>query len=218
VIKLIIFDSGGVLYDAGQEIVDQAAKRFLEKHGANDFNRCERVVWPRFQKLASVGRISVREAHERWLEDSGLPRDLAEEWEEIIRRDVWGRFRRMPGINKLLKNLKNNYILVVLSDTIESKQEVIDKLKIVGVDYTAFAEIFTSHDLGALKPSRKAFMTVLREFGVKPEEALFIGDSRDELEGARKISLTAVGFKCQSGDYNMKRLNEINKILSCLTN
>jgi FMN phosphatase YigB (HAD superfamily) len=218
VIKLIIFDSGGVLYDARQEILDEAVKRFLEKHGVDDFNKCERVVWPKFEKLAIVGRISVREAHEGWLEGCGLPRDLADEWEEIIRKDVWGRFRRTPGINGLLKRLKDNYILVVLSDTIESKQEKIDQLKIVGVDHTAFAEIFTSHDLGARKPSRKAFTTVLREFGVNPEEALFIGDSRDELEGAKKIGLTTIGFKCESGDYHIKELNEMSKILSCLTN
>jgi len=214
VIKLIIFDSGGVLYDGSQRIVDDAVRRFLKKHGGSDFNQSERVVWPRFEKLASVGRISMREAHERWLEGIGLPRDLADEWAEIIRKDVWGRFRRTPGINELLRKLKSNYILVVLSDTIESTQEEIDKLKIVGVDHTAFAEIFTSHDLGACKPSRKAFTTVLKQFKVSPKEALFIGDSRDELEGAKKIGLTTIGFKSQGGDYNIKNLDEVNKILN----
>lgn len=213
VIKLIIFDSGGVLYDAGQEIVDEAVKRFLEKHGGTDFNKSERLVWPRFEKLASVGKISVREAHEGWLEGSGLPRTLAVEWEEIIRRDVWTKFHRTPGINRLLSKLKRNYVLVVLSDTVESKQEAIDKLKVVGVDHTAFAEIFTSHDLGACKPSKKAFSTILKRFRVDPDETLFIGDSRDELEGAKKLGLTTIGFKCQSGDFTVRKLNEINKIL-----
>jgi FMN phosphatase YigB (HAD superfamily) len=64
VIKLIIFDSGGVLSDGGQEIVDDAVKRFLKKHGMNDYYKSERVVWPMFEKFASIGRISVREAHE----------------------------------------------------------------------------------------------------------------------------------------------------------
>jgi HAD superfamily hydrolase (TIGR01549 family) len=146
--------------------------------------------------------------------NAGLQRELADEWEEIIRKEVWGRFRRTPGINGLLSKLKDNYILAILSDTIESKQETIDKLKAVGVNHTAFAEIFTSHDLGALKPSRKAFLAVLRKFKVNPDEALFIGDSRDELKGAKKIRLTTIGFKCESGDYRIKKLNEINKILS----
>jgi FMN phosphatase YigB (HAD superfamily) len=214
VIKLIIFDSGGVLHDGSQEIVDEAVKRFLEKHGVSDFHESERVVWPRFEKLASVGKISTREAHEGWLEGSGLPESLADEWEEIIRRDVWGRFRRTPGINALLSKLKSEYILVVLSDTIESKQETIDKLKVVGVNHTAFAEIFTSHDLGARKPSRRAFSPVLRKFKVNPDEGLFIGDSCDELEGAKKIGITTIGFKCEGGDFTIKKLNEINKILS----
>jgi putative hydrolase of the HAD superfamily len=213
VIKLIIFDAGGVLYDAGQEIVDEALERFLKKHGAAaDFHESE--VWSRVERLAAVGKISVKEAHERWLEGIGLPINLADEWASIIRKDVWTKYRRTRGINELLSKLRSSYTLAVLSDTIESKQELIDKLKVVGVNHTAFAEIFTSHDLGARKPSSKAYMTVLKEFTVSPDEALYIGDSREEVEGAKKIGLATIGFKCESGDYSIKKLNEINKILN----
>jgi FMN phosphatase YigB (HAD superfamily) len=69
-----------------------------------------------------------------------------------------------PGINALLRKLKKEYILVVLSDTIDSKQEKIEKMKIVGVDHRVFDEIFTSHDLGACKPSKKVFWVVLKNF------------------------------------------------------
>jgi HAD superfamily hydrolase (TIGR01509 family) len=215
VIKLIIFDAGGVLYmPAGQEIVDEAVKRFLEKHGVIDFYESQSEVWPRFDKLAAVGKISVREAHEGWLEACGLPRELADEWADTIRNEVWRKSRRTPGINRLLRKLKDDYTLVVLSDSIENKQEKIDQLKVVGVDHTAFAEIFTSHDIGARKPSRKSYTTVLRKFMVKPDEALYVGDSREEVEGAKKIGMATIGFKCEGGDYNIKKLNEINKILN----
>jgi FMN phosphatase YigB (HAD superfamily) len=214
VIKLIIFDAGGVLYDTRHPIVEEAVKRFLEKHGVIDFHESESVVWPRFDKLAAVGKISVREAHEGWLETCGLPRELADEWADTIRNEVWRKFRRTPGINRLLRKLKDDYTLVVLSDSIENKQEKIDQLKVVGVDHTVFAEIFTSHDIGARKPSRKSYTTVLRKFMVKPDEALYVGDSREEVEGAKKIGMATIGFKCEGGDYNIKKLNEINKILN----
>jgi HAD superfamily hydrolase (TIGR01549 family) len=212
-IRVLIFDAGGVLYGGDKEIVGVAVKRFLERHGVHDFTRSDRV-WSEVEKLASDGRICLREAHERWLEGVGLSKDLVDEWAEVDKEEVWARFRRTPGINELLRKLKGDYILAVLSDTVDSKQEKVEKMGIVGVDHRVFDEIFTSHDLGACKPSRKAFQAVLKRFGVSPSEALFVGDACDELVGARKIGLTTIGFKCGCGDYNVNRLNEIGRILS----
>jgi HAD superfamily hydrolase (TIGR01549 family) len=215
VIRLIIFDAGGVLYEGSSEIVDHAIRKFLEKHGVHDLKKSNEV-WSRIDKLASVGKISLREAHCRWLEGLGLPKGLVDEWEEVDKNEIWKKFRRITGINRLLGKLKKKYVLVVLSDTFDSKQEKIENMKIVGVNYKCFSEIFTSHDLGVCKPSRKAFLTILKRFDVKPKEALFIGDACDELMGARKIGLTTIGFKCDCGDYNVKNLNEIGRILQKL--
>jgi HAD superfamily hydrolase (TIGR01509 family) len=187
-IKLIIFDAGGVLYRGSKKIVDKAVREFLEKHGVYDLKRSDEI-WSKIEKLVSIGKIGVREAHKSWLEGVGLSRDLTDEWAEVDRNEIWGKFRITPGINSLLRKLKKEYILVVLSDTIDSRQEKIEKMEIVGVDHRIFDEIFTSHDLGAHKPSRKAFWTVLEKFNVKPKEALFIGDACDELRGAKKFGL-----------------------------
>jgi HAD superfamily hydrolase (TIGR01549 family) len=212
VIKLIIFDAGGVLYNGNQKMVDEAVERFLEKHGVHDFDMNDRV-WSKIEKLVSVGKISKREAHERWLEGVGLHKDLLGEWSDINRKEIWGRFERTPGINKLLVKLKKDYALAILSDTIESKPEKIETMQIVGVNYKIFDEIFTSHDLGVCKPSRKAFHAVLKRFDVKPREAVFVGDASDELEGAKRIGLVAIGFNSSGGDFKVKKLDEIQGIL-----
>lgn len=211
-IKLIIFDAGGVLYKGNKEIVDEAVGKFLEKHGVYDLKKSDEI-WSKMEKRLSIGKISIREAHERWLEGVGLSRDLADEWAEVVKKEIWSKFRITPGINRLLRKLRKEYILVVLSDTIDGKQEMIEKMEIVGVDSRVFDEIFTSHDLGALKPSKKAFLRALRKFNVKPKEALFIGDACDELKGAKKIGLMTIGFRCNCGDQNVNELNEIDEIL-----
>jgi FMN phosphatase YigB (HAD superfamily) len=149
----------------------------------------------------------------KWLDSVGLSKDLVDEWAEVNEKEIWGKFRITPIINALLRKMKEEYTLVILSDTMDSKQEKIEKMKIVGIDHRVFDEIFTSHDLGACKPSRKVFWTVLKKFTVKPKEALFISDACDELKGAKKIGLITIGFKCDCGDYNVKKLNEINEIL-----
>ena len=214
-IKLIIFDAGGVLYTSSMKIVDEAVRKFLKKHGIHDFNKSDKI-WSKNEKLASIGKISARKANERWLEGLGLSRDLINEWAEIDKKEIWKKFRKTPGINKLLQKLKKEYILVVLSDTIDNKQEKIEKMQILGINHKIFDEIYTSHDLGTYKPSKKAFHTILKKFNAKPKEAAFIGDACDELEGAKKIGLLTVGLNCDGGDYNIRRLNEILKILQNL--
>jgi HAD superfamily hydrolase (TIGR01549 family) len=158
----------------------------------------------------------VKEAHERWLEGLGLSKDLTDEWTEIDKKEIWSRFRRTPRINRLLETLKKDYILVVLSDTIDNKQEKIEKMQILGINHKIFDEIYTSHDLGTYKPSKKAFHTILEKFNAKPREAAFISDACDELEGAKKIGLLTIGLNCDGGDYNIRRLDEILKILKNL--
>jgi FMN phosphatase YigB (HAD superfamily) len=211
-IKLLICDAGGVLYEGSNEIVKTAVEKFLKKHGMFDLERSDRV-WSEVEKLVIVGKISLRKAHERWLEGVGLPRRLANEWEEVDRREIWAKFRRTLGINRLLRKLKSKYTLVVLSDSIEGRQEKIKEMKIAGVDPASFDEIFTSHDLGVCKPSKKAFWTVLNRFNAKPEEALFISDACDELRGAKRIGLATVGYKCDCGSRNVKKLSDIIKLL-----
>jgi len=89
-------------------------------------------------------------------------------------------------------------------------------MKIVGVNHKFFNEIFTSHDLGTCKPGEKAFYAPLRKFSAKPKETLFVGDACDELKGAKKIGIVTIGFKCRCGDYNIRTLDEILKILQKL--
>jgi HAD superfamily hydrolase (TIGR01509 family) len=214
-IKLVIFDAGGVLYIGNMKIVDNAVRKFLKKHGINDFKKSHKV-WSKNEKLASIGKISAREAHEKWLEGLGLSRDLIDEWAEIDKKEISSKFRRTPRINKLLQKLKKEYILVVLSDSIFSKQEKIEKMQMLGINHKIFDEIYTSHDLGTYKPSKKAFHTVLEKFDAKPKEAAFISDACDELEGAKKIGLLTIGLNCDGGDYNIRRLHEILKILKNL--
>jgi len=215
VIKLIIFDAGGVLYNGNQKIVDKAVKRFLRKHGVYDFDLNERA-WPKIERLVKIGKISLKEANERWLEAVGLGKDLLREWQDVNRKEIWGKFKKTPRINKLLAKLKKNYKLAVLSDTIESRPEKIEKMEIIGVNHKIFDEIFTSHDLGACKPGRKTFSAVLKKFYVEPYEAVFVGDASDELEGAKRIGLVAIGLNSNGGDFKVKKLDEIQNILQNL--
>lgn len=217
-IRLVIFDAGGVLYKGDRKTVEKAVRGFLSRHGVNDFEKSDEA-WCRVDKLATVGKISLREAYERWLEAVGLSKDLLDEWAEVDRKEIWCRFRRTPGINELLANLKREkYALAVLSDSIAGKPKKIEQMETVGVNHRLFDEVFTSHDMGVCKPSKKAFHTVLERFGLNPNEAVLISDAPDELAGARKLGLATIGFNCGGGEYSIRKLDEIPGILQNLNN
>jgi FMN phosphatase YigB (HAD superfamily) len=134
-IRLVIFDAGGVLYTGSQRIIEKAVRGFLTKHGVNDLDKSDEI-WSRIDKLVTVGKITLKEAQERWLEALGLHKDLLDEWIEVDKKEIWGRFRRTPGINRLLVKLKKKCTLAVLSDTIASKSKKIEEMEIVGVNHS----------------------------------------------------------------------------------
>lgn len=64
-------------------------------------------------------------------------------------------------------------------------------------DESPFAELFDaavfSATAGCMKPDRRIYEQMLAALGVAAEEALFVGDgANDELEGARRVGMTAV--------------------------
>ena len=92
-IKLIIFDAGGVLYTGSMKIVDDAVRNFLRKHGIHDFKKSDKI-WSKNEKLASIGKISAKKANERWLKGLGLSKDLVHEWAEIDKKEIWSKFKK----------------------------------------------------------------------------------------------------------------------------
>jgi putative hydrolase of the HAD superfamily len=53
-----------------------------------------------------------------------------------------------------------------------------------------------SRDLGVRKPNPRIFRHVLRELGVKPEEAVHVGDNIEaDIEGAEGVGITPIWIR-----------------------
>src|ERR1035441_4284205 len=101
----------------------------------------------------------------------------------------------LPGVKETLPILYTKYKLAVLSNTSRSKAanvtEALEKLSV----RRYFSEIVTSIDVGAEKPNPRIFEAVLRRLGVKPDQALMIGnDLVQDIEGAKAIGLRTGWF------------------------
>jgi len=94
------------------------------------------------------------------------------------------------GVLHLIRRLHGRYKLAVLSNSPPGLTRWLDSWKILDL----FHVVFCSGDEGIVKPDPRAFAQILARLEVKPEEALFIDDTREHVDAARVLGLHGVVF------------------------
>jgi len=187
-IKNILFDLGGVLYHIDYNLT----KKAFEKLGVNDFNTyySQQQQNELFDNL-ETGKISSKEFISKMLEI--LPHSSEE---DIV--DAWNAL--LIGFTKenlkLLEYLSDKYKLYLLSNTNAIHIEKINNDLQDLFGYTALNEFFIktylSHEIGRRKPDIETFEWLLKDAGIKAEETLFIEDSVQHIESAKKTGIKTV--------------------------
>ena len=95
---------------------------------------------------------------------------------------------------KLLKSLNQNYAIFLLSNT--NALHICEfKKKLGNKKYTEFYNLFDkvyySHKIGFRKPQAEAFTIILKQNKLSAHEVLFIDDSPQHIEGAKKLGIQA---------------------------
>jgi putative hydrolase of the HAD superfamily len=54
--------------------------------------------------------------------------------------------------------------------------------------------IISSMDIGVRKPDPSIYQAALRQLGLSPSQAVFVGHRNYELEGARAVGMTTIAF------------------------
>jgi putative hydrolase of the HAD superfamily len=185
-IKVIIFDVGGVLYsDKGWNTRENLAEKFncdLKRFNASadkHFGIALKRNKPTFQYEISVAK------------------DLDLDNKKLIRE--WQRLRAERIIltkqtENILEELKKNYFLGILTN-VSPAHDIIRAKK--GF-YNHFKFNIKSCDLGIVKPDIKIFKHLLKELKknkIKPEETIFIDDVEKNMPPARKLGINTILFK-----------------------
>ena len=93
---------------------------------------------------------------------------------------------------QLIKNLKNNHIIYLLSNTNAIHIDAFKK-QLGNKKWLAFCKLFDkmylSHELGLRKPDIQIFEYILKEQKLKAEEVFFIDDSPQHIAGAKKLGI-----------------------------
>ncbi|MBN1988042.1 MAG: HAD family phosphatase [Bacteroidales bacterium] len=105
---------------------------------------------------------------------------------------------------ELLAEVKKRYRTFLLSNTNQIHIDVYNQIlkNTFGVDNLSpfFEREYYSHEIHRRKPHPSTFEFVLEQNGLKPEETLFIDDTLQHVEGARKAGLHAYHLKVTEGE------------------
>lgn len=131
-----------------------------------DFQSRDRLLDEVSGKLAVAAKISASDAL-RWIDQSFY----------LAFINAMRHFRRSrPALSEFLSKLRSHHVqLAVLSDY----GRVVERLEKLGIEPARFDTIASCEDAGALKPHKRPFLEIAREWGIHPSEIVVVGDRTD---------------------------------------
>lgn len=211
-IKLLIFDAGDLLWKSSPKKLEKRMNIFFKKYDIN--GKIINHKWNKIISKVMTGEIKYDKAVQIEFKGFRISKKGLKEWTDIHTKLLIGDFVINPHVKSTLRRLCKDYKIAILSDEVRSSDFKILVCKRLGIDI--FDEVFCSTDLGYTKPHRKVYFTVLNQFKVKPNETIFVGHSRDEIEGAKKYKIKTIAINWDRGtkaDFYIKNFSEIPKVL-----
>lgn len=187
-IKAIIFDLGKVVFDLSFDRVFESwavssgmdveviKDKFVFDEVFEKFERNE-ISPDQFRSLIS-GRLGMQLSDEEF--DKG--------WCDLY-------LHPYESIDDLLKNLKQNYKLVALTNTNAIHHAIWPEK--YAKQLTHFEKIFSSHELGVRKPESRIYKIVLDYLNLPPTQTLFLDDNIDNVEGAANFGIVSIVVSTQ---------------------
>ena len=185
-VKNLMFDLGGVIMDICRANC-VAAFAALGMKDADSFFGEYKQTGPFLQlEAGEIDPATFRERMRRLITATVSDADL----DAALNRFLTG----IP-VHRLraLEALKGRYGIYLLSNTnpIMWNSRIAEQFRADGHDREYYFDgMLTSFEARAIKPAPAIFEEAIARFGIKPEETLFLDDSRSNLDGA-----AALGFK-----------------------
>ncbi|MBU3134043.1 HAD family hydrolase [Clostridium gasigenes] len=220
-IKAILFDSGRTLN------VPRTGHWFITPNFFNILRNSQFIVsdikldeairkaYSHIEKILLVETeerefIMFKEFYEIVLKEINYPNINQEIIELLARDNVYNdeKFLFFDDVEGSLANLKEKYLLGVVSDTWPSLERVFINKNLKQY----FSTFIMSSIYGSLKADKILFKKAIEELGVKPEETIFIDDSELNLIAAEEFGMIPILID----RYNIKDIKSRYKIIESI--
>jgi len=183
-IKAVFFDLGGVIV----RTEFQAPRQHLAERFNMDFDEMGQLVFesPTGRK-AMVGEMT---AHEHWMEVLKTLKQPEENF-PAIRYEFFAGDIVDREIVSFLRSLKDTHKVGLISNAFDDLRPFVVSEKFDD----AFHHMIISAEVGAAKPGAKIYEIALDHFQVQPDEAVFVDDFLENIEGCERMGMHGVHFK-----------------------
>lgn len=182
-VKLIIFDLGGVVTSPDIEYLDRSVADFL---GLNISQL--REITSMYKSAVTKGEMRLEDSYSRVI----LMHSLSLTPKEILEKHLSVFKEILSKLNQktlsVIEQLRPNYDLVALAN---AEQEVIPIARELGL-YSHFNKSYISCQMGMQKPDEEIYLAVLRDRKCLPQDAIFIDDKLENISGARKLGIKSI--------------------------
>ena len=201
-IKFAIFDIGQVCYPYSlnplNKFMQEEAKnsqKFIDNNGIKSFD----------YKPFMRGEINFMQFCKDLCNHCGVTYspDINAKIDKSMHKGVGDFF---PETLQLMDNLRHKNITIgLLSNALPNLSDTAKNL-------TDKKNIFTSYELGLLKPDIKIFQVVLQKLNVKPQEVIFIDDKSANVEAAKLIGIHGIVFERNTIAQKVEKVLKYNNI------
>lgn len=197
-IKICLFDLGGVVINTGFEAV---FNHYQEERGWNIEKLREKIFSDKYESLLA-GQLSLADFI-AWIAGEV---DLTKEQLEEFAEDYYYSGQVKEEVKEIIRQLKQNHQVGLVTNDIGYLQQKINYLGLDGL----FDQVINSFAVGYCKPSLEFYQAVVDQLEVEPEEILFIDDDQQSLQVAAQLGISVLDFT--ESDQLQLELKELNLI------
>ena len=194
-----------LIFDLGNVIIDISPKNACDYWAGIRQQKPEElyVAFPFDETYAKFERGEItpdifRKHVAKCLNITLSPKEFDEGWSRIL-------IQLRGNIEELLKNLKESYRIVALSNTNEIHVPMWQAMCTPILPH--FEKIFSSNEIGFRKPEYESFQCVLDYLKHSPQETVFLDDNYHNILSADKIGMKVIHV--ESYDQMVKELEKI---------
>ncbi len=183
--RAVIFDFGGVLV----RMEDLRGQRKWEKRlGLREGELADAVFRSEVTDRSMIGEATEADV---WNHVAASYNLSSEETDEL-RRDFWSGDQLDAELVGFLHGLHSRYKSAILSNAWPGSREVFTETFGLG---EVVHEMIISAEEGVAKPDAHIYQIALRRLGVQPENAIFVDDLVENVQGAQAVGMRGIRFE-----------------------